>query len=261
MPADRFRFLEGPKDPLPDELKRALGRFGRLELSGAPPSVAPARKSCSGCGADNAADAGECGSCRRVLEPEPQIIPNGAELALILDGTTYRSSDQDLPDDIAVLMRQIRQKGYSKKLLADWRGWRATRRSRKDRAAEPSKPLPVLRVNGRLLLGTDANLPEELRVLLSFIATRGVTPALIAHLKDLGHEVAYDAKGEGGAGILDLRVSEGLSGALKGRTVRFVVIAAAAWLLLRPLHQILPDYLQPVTSLLPLGFALAWSLR
>jgi hypothetical protein len=261
MPADRFRFLEGAKEPLPDDLKRALGRFASLEIAGTPAPVASPRKPCPGCGAGNADGAAECAACRRLLEPEPQVIPSDGELVLILDGQTYRSSDKDLPDDIATLMRQIRRKGYSKKLLTDWRSWRVTRRSRKEPAAQTAKPLPVLRVNGRLLLGSDISLPEEMRVLLGFIATRGVTPALITHLKELGHDVSYDPQAEGGAGLLDVRVSEGLTGLLKRRTVRFVVIAAVAWLLLRPLRQALPEYLQPVTSLLPLGFALAWALR
>src|SRR5438105_1289088 len=138
MPADRFRFIEGSKGPLPEELKRSLGnlgRFGNLELPGqAAPAPKELRKECPGCGVPLAHDAVECTACRRVLEPEPHVVPQGADLAIILDGQTYKSTDKDLPDDIAVLIERIRKIGYTPKVVADWRSWRATRRSAKARA-------------------------------------------------------------------------------------------------------------------------------
>ncbi|MBI3551286.1 MAG: hypothetical protein HY077_02105 [Elusimicrobia bacterium] len=267
MPADRFDFIEGSSGPLPEDLKRSLAglrRFGNIELPGeAAPRPVRAEHPCPGCGSPNDHAAVECKSCRRVFEPEPQVVPQGADLAIVLDGQTYKSTDKDLPDDIAALIKRIREKGFTPKLVAEWRSWRATRRSRKARAPEPSRPVPVLRVNGRLLRWSDAALPDELRVLFSFIATNGVTPALLSHLKELGHDVSYDPKAEGGLGLFELRTaSSGFElGWLQKRALRFAIAAGLVALVLLPLRNVLPETLQPMLYLLPLGFGLSMALR
>jgi hypothetical protein len=249
MPADRFRFIEGANGPLPEDLKRTLGnlgRFGNLELSLNDPGAL------------------ECKSCRRVFEPEAKVVPAGADLALVLDGQTYKSNDPNLPEDIKVLMKQIREKGYTPKLVADWRSWRATRRSRKA-ASEPtpSKPAPVLRINGRLLRWSDPDLPDELKILFSFIAANGVTNALIAHLKELGYGINYDPNGEGGLGLLEVRTDSTLLLGLRGRALTFLLVASVVWILMTPLRNLeaMPDYLRTALYLIPIGMGLTWASR
>jgi len=264
MPADRFRFIEGANAPLPEDLKRTLGnlgRFGSIEIKGQEKSQETG-KPCPGCEFSNEPEALECKACRRVLEPEAKVIPQGADLAIILDGQTYKSTDPNLPEDIAVLIKQIREKGYTPKLVADWRSWRATRRSRlAPERPKVSQSPPVLRINGRLLRWSDTDLPDDLRVLFSFISTNGVTNALVGHLRELGYDVAYDPKAEGGLGLLEVRTESPLFSGLPGRGLRFVVIAAAAYFLLWPLRNVLPEYYKPVLYLIPLGLALSWSSR
>jgi hypothetical protein len=267
MPADRFRFIEGKNGPLPEDLKKTLGNLGRftnIELPGSlPPKPKETGKACPGCDSPNAPGALECKACHRVLEPEPKVIPHGADLAIVLDGQTYKSTDPGLPEDIKVLITQIRKSGYTPKLVADWRSWRATRRSAKAKAVpQPSGPIPVLRINGRLLRWSDSDLPDDLRVLFSFIATNGVSAGLLNHLGELGYEAAYDPKAEGGLGLLNVRTNaaQSLTG-LQKAGVRFLLGAGLAALILFPLRNILPEMLQPVVYLLPLGMGISWAAR
>jgi hypothetical protein len=267
MPADRFRFIEGPKEGLPDELKKSLGnlgRFGSIELPGQTHAVVPkTKRECPGCQAPIADDAVECPACRRVLEPEPKIVPRGADLAIVLDGQTYASTDKNLPDDISELIGRIRAKGYTPALVAEWRSWRATRRSAKARAPDPAVPVPVLRINGRLLRWSDAELPDDLRVLFAFIATKGVSPALLAHLKEIGHDVSYDPDAEGGVGLLELRTDESpfRLTPLQKQIARACAAGLVAWLFLRPFRNVLPGLLEPALYVIPAGFFVAWAFR
>ncbi|MBI3554308.1 MAG: hypothetical protein HY077_17565 [Elusimicrobia bacterium] len=222
MPADRFDKLEGP---LPEDIRKTLsgfGRFDHLEIGTAPPPPPPKDRPrteekvlCLHCGQANEKERQTCWACFRPLKEEPQKkpAPKGPEdITIVLDGLTYHSTDPNLPSDVKTLMDQIREKGFSQELLAQWRTWRVTRNE--PRPAErpfedPAKLVPVenqgkdpltgnevfkgqrssvIRLDGKIYTSTDMELTPQMKELFQYIEDYGVTPALMEHLRMIGRK-------------------------------------------------------------------------
>lgn len=105
-------------------------------------------------------------------------------------------------------MDQIREKGYSPELLAEWRTWRASRNEPGAAAPYPDPSLvpvenqgkdpltgnevfkgarsSVIRLDGKIYTSDDKSLPPEIKELFGYIETHGVTPALMEHLRQVG---------------------------------------------------------------------------
>src|SRR5262249_9175109 len=111
MDDQRFEKLEGAKS-LPEEVQRALGglkRFENLEIGAAKPAPEepPGRLLCLLCGQPNEVERTTCWACFKPLRsapPAPKQAAAAQDITLVLDGTTYKSSDPELPSDIRVLM-------------------------------------------------------------------------------------------------------------------------------------------------------------
>lgn len=220
MPAERFERLEGGQ-PLPQPVQQALSRLGRfdhLEIGAArpaAPALAPAPGTpekilCLNCGQPNEAGRQTCWACFRPLSGPKPAAKRPDDITIVLDGTTYRSSDPGLPSDVKTLIEQIRAKGYSPELLAQWRTWRATRNEPKpaERPFDETENLvpvenngkdpltgnevfkgqraTVIRLDGKFYTSDDKDLSPELRELFGYIDVHGVTPELMEHLRQVG---------------------------------------------------------------------------
>lgn len=150
MKNNRFDHLEPRKgSTLPAALQTALSRIerfdhleiGDLEMKG---GQEVDRVLCTHCGQYNEKVRTHCWACYRwVGEKVPPPTPR-PDLELILDGKSYRSADEDLPEDVRILMGWIQRDGYSTKLLSKWRQWRATRNQAMYRAkSEDTPPFPT----------------------------------------------------------------------------------------------------------------------
>lgn len=225
MPDHRFDHLEGAKE-LPVDVKNALSqlnRFEHLEIGGLkaipPPQPRAADKAlCLHCGQPNEKGRETCWACYRFIgvKEKPATGSSEQEITLVLDGTTYRSIDPDLPPDIKVLMDRIRKEGYNPELLTQWRSWRATRNipPPKERPFDPRADQPggeegrvddpsgdirvfkgqrvsVIRMDGAVYTSDDPKLTPELRQLFDYIERNGVTPALMEYLRQFGKKVKY----------------------------------------------------------------------
>lgn len=220
MPKDRFEHLEGDK-PLPGEVKDAIAqinRFHALEIGATRPAPPPkpevARATCRHCGQPNEPQRDSCWACFKLLRPPEtnkpapkKEAPKGPEdITIVLDGTTYNSSDPGVPDDVRELMKRIRQHGYSEALMAEWRSWRVTRNSAKVREPEPSiapaseerdikvfkgQRVSVIRIDGKVYNSDDPTLSPELKQLFEYIEANGVTPALMEYLRGFGDSVKF----------------------------------------------------------------------
>lgn len=238
MPKDRFEKLESGA-PLPSEVKDALAklsRFEALEIGTDPvrkpapaqtpaPATSPAASveapdaagsvTCVHCDQLNEKGRDTCWACYRFVTvktagPSPRAQQ---DVTLVLDGVTYTSSQADLPEDVAELMKRIAKKGYSHELLVEWRQWRATRNikthapeaqpSPAARLENPDAPtsgsdeslgikvfrgdrVSVIRLDGKVYTSDDPGLTPELRQLFAYIDAHGVTPALMDYLRQLG---------------------------------------------------------------------------
>ncbi len=219
MAPDRFDRLEGPSElpgPVRDAVSR-LDRFEHLEIAPAGPdpagtaacrppgggSPAPRKRLCHRCGQANEPERTTCWACFKPLDA-PKAAGKSAppdDITVVIDGATYRSSDPNLPDDVAELIRRIRAHGYSPELLAQWRSWRVTRHE----APLPQRPFEpgpaaqsddvnvfrgqrvnVIRIDGRVFTSDDPNAPPELKELFGYIDRNGVTPALMDLLRQYG---------------------------------------------------------------------------
>jgi hypothetical protein len=212
----RFSSLESKKS-LPAQLKSALAklnRFQNLEIGGAKPAPAapPAgRTLCKHCGQANEEKRPHCWACFRPMgtfaEEARKPAPN-QEIAIVLNGTAYTSSDPRTPPDVKVLMAWIRQEGYSEALLEKWQAWLKTRgqsAAAPQPEAAPPRPIEnadrveafqgqrisVVRVDGKLYKSDDRDLPEEIKEIFGYIERDGVTPALLDHLRRHGTRVKY----------------------------------------------------------------------
>jgi hypothetical protein len=75
------------------------------------------------CGAVNLKERKNCWVCGRdfslwgdeAVKESPENI-----ITLNIDGTVYKSTDQNLPPGIVALMEKIRREGYSEQLINDW---------------------------------------------------------------------------------------------------------------------------------------------
>ncbi|MFA6002698.1 MAG: hypothetical protein WC881_01375 [Elusimicrobiota bacterium] len=185
-----------------------LNRFDHLEigeLAPAAPAAAPAadRMLCHHCGKPNEPQRADCWACHEALRHGPQAPPPadkpqpGQEITLVLDGFTYKSTDPNVPEDVRLLMDRIRSEGYSPELLADWRSWRATRNSGPVPDGSPDikvfkgQRVSVIRIDGKVYTSDDSDLSPETRRLFGYLAEHGVTPALMAHLRQLGSQVKF----------------------------------------------------------------------
>lgn len=79
-------------------------------------------KKCA-CGAMNQAERRDCWICGRdfSLAGDKNVAVDWQnEININIDGTTYKSSDKNLPLDVVSLMERIRKHGYSKELIDEW---------------------------------------------------------------------------------------------------------------------------------------------
>lgn len=216
MASDRFDKLENDK-ALPRGVHDALAHLARFEAleigtakmpvapasSAAPtpskPAPAPAAASgvpCVHCGQANEPQRETCWACYRYVG-----IKAGArghqkaqdDITIVLDGLTYRSSDQNLPDDVRELMNRIRKRGFSQELLAEWRQWRAVRNVPAPAADDDDRVkvfqgqrVSVIRLDGKVYTSDDPDLSQDLRALFAYIEAHGVTPALMERLGAMG---------------------------------------------------------------------------
>lgn len=224
MTKDRFEKIEGPAD-LPAKVKEAvahINRFSSLEIGELPRAAAPApapapaaapapapaipalspageRRLCRHCGQQNELQRETCWACfKRLGEEAAKAAPAG--FTLVLDGVTYRSDAPDLPDDIRELMSRIEKRGYSEKLLSEWREWRAVRNRDRLRQAEAlgrdikvfkGQRVSVIRIDDRVYTSDDPNLSPELKEIFAYIDAHGVTPVLMEHLRGRGETAKF----------------------------------------------------------------------
>jgi len=210
--SNRFDHIE---DDLPEKLQSAidrLNRFAHLEIGarGAPPPLpaASGKAACAHCGQSNEKGREICWACFKnvggIVRPGGTAAgPEAAPLELVLDGKVYRSDDADLPEDIRVLIGRVQKEGYSPRLLADWRQWRATRRVNvaparafdagpaKDVAAFKGQRVSVIRMDGKTYTSDMRDLSPELQELFIYIEEKGVTPALMEHLRRNGASAKF----------------------------------------------------------------------
>lgn len=79
-------------------------------------------KKCA-CGAVNQAERRDCWICGRdfsLAGDKDVAVDWQNEININIDGTTYKSSDKNLPLDVVALMERIRKHGYSKELIDEW---------------------------------------------------------------------------------------------------------------------------------------------
>lgn len=214
-PDDRFNRIESASPALPASVKKALSkmdRFGHLEIGElkseqVSPKAAPAatdRVLCSHCGQPNEPLRDICWACYKPLKAETPSKPEpDQDIQLILDGTTYKSSDANVPHDIRMLMDRIREEGYSEELLREWREWRSTRNTplpterpfesapAHDASAVKGQRISVLRIDGKVYQSDDPKLSPEIRELFDHIEKNGVTPELLNHLRQHGDKVKF----------------------------------------------------------------------
>ena len=91
-------------------------------------------KICSNCGSKNLLDRKTCWFCSKALfsgKPGETRINTENVIVLNIDGTQYKSSDQNLPTDIILLMDKIRKEGYKKEIVDQWLKERNQERSEK----------------------------------------------------------------------------------------------------------------------------------
>lgn len=108
-------------------------------------------KICSNCSAKNLQERRNCWVCGKDLFLGPGMVQKQAEaqnvISLNIDGKEYKSTDKDLPFEIAQLMAKIRKEGYSKELINEWLRARNTRIEEKQQGLE----LRVLSVRSALI--------------------------------------------------------------------------------------------------------------
>lgn len=77
---------------------------------------------CGNCHAKNLSDRVNCWVCGKNLSSGSvkQIENTGNIISLNVDGRVYKSTDQDLPFEIALLMAKIRNEGYRKEVIDQW---------------------------------------------------------------------------------------------------------------------------------------------
>lgn len=210
MPSDRFDHLEENEKPQ-DEIKKTVSNFTRfrhLEIGvgrvNEPSEPAPAiKRLCGNCGQYNGQERSICWACFRPLADEAKPAPakTQQDITLVIDGTTYTSSDPALPPEIKELMDRISLRGYSAELLSDWQNWRATRNEPALR--QPQGPhrgedaarginvfkglrVSVIKLDGKVYTSDDANLSPEIKQLFVHLDCYGVTPALMDELRAVG---------------------------------------------------------------------------
>jgi hypothetical protein len=208
----RFSSLEGQK-ALPPSIKAAiskLNRFENLEIGDNKPVLsgsATGRILCMHCGQANEAGREHCWACFKPPAPpqDPAIAKPAPdqEIAVVLNGTAYRSTDPNLPEDVRVLMEWIRREGYSEALLEKWQKWLSSRDTASPQASRDVIPpaadvqawrgqrVSILRMDGKVYRSDDADLPPEIKEILGYIEQDGVTPALLQHLRLYGTIVKY----------------------------------------------------------------------
>jgi len=104
-------------------------RFARLEFGGKRidirlsengPKIESWQRKCSNCGRV-IAKSGNCFYCG--LDSKEFVKKEeGGQAEITIDGTTYLSSDRDLPVDVQELMLRLKNEGYSEELVRDWMG-------------------------------------------------------------------------------------------------------------------------------------------
>lgn len=180
-----------------------LNRFKHLEIGAGAPAAAPGEPSqelkrlCAHCGQSNEKQRDVCWACFQKLNAETKT-GSAQDITLVIDGTTYLSSDPAVPADIRELMDRIAKNGYSPELLAEWQSWRATRSAAppeiETRGADPARDIKVfkgqrvsvIRLDGKVYTSDDANLPPEIKKLFLQLDVHGVTPALMDELRAVG---------------------------------------------------------------------------
>lgn len=193
------------------EPSKPFRRFARLEigeLTASPPtpsSVPPIAISdqrmkpaagtlCSHCGQANEEVRDYCWACLKTLKAvQPPTSNTEDVVTIVLNGVTYNSSDPGLPQDVQTLMRWIQKYGYSEKLLKQWQDWRQTRSvpkvsqagSRRVSAFRGDR-VTVLRLDDKVYLSDQPDLPPDIQALMERIQRDGVTPELLQDLRQRG---------------------------------------------------------------------------
>jgi hypothetical protein len=182
---------------LPSQLKASLSklnRFHHLEIGDSKPasaSSAAGRILCRHCGQGNEGGRELCWACYKPVVP-PQQAPKpdpDQEIAVVVNGRTFRSGEPDIPEDVKVLMSWIREEGYTEALMDKWQRY-VKGRVRQVEAIQGQR-VSVLRIDGKLYKSDDPDLPEEIKDLFTYIERDGVTPALLQHLRLYGTLVKY----------------------------------------------------------------------
>lgn len=215
--SERFSNLE-PENKIPLRVQNAIARisrFDQLEIGDMKPSGASARASerrlCRYCHQANEEVRDVCWACWKPLRedaPESSKPAPEQEVAVVIDGATYRSSDPRLPPDIAILIERIRREGYSDAMFSQWQRDVQRKIPAPAESAAPPTPAPgvgpeervqawrgqrvsILRIDGKLYKSDDPNLPPDIKELLDYIERDGVSPPLMQHLRLYGTKVKY----------------------------------------------------------------------
>lgn len=205
-----------PKDV--DDALSHLNRFHHLEIGGAQfsPPPAPANASgarvCPHCGQANETQRETCWACFYAFKKEVSAKAQepAQEITLVIDGSTYRSADPHIPEDVKVLMERIVKQGYSQNLFMEWQNWRATRNaakpsddavidSHRGRIFEEGRDInvfkgarvSVIKLDGKIYTSDNPQLTPEFKQLFHYLDLNGVTPALMDRLRQIGDKVKF----------------------------------------------------------------------
>ena len=209
-----FEHIEGDGKPQ-DVPKKDGGRpnpFERLEVGeNQRPLTAPlpplqAGVLCPHCRQANDKSRDKCWACFKPLRAADKAAPPEPpkqEITLVLDGFTYHSTDAGLPADVQDLFARIQARGYSEKLMEEWR------RSRRSAPSAPSAPPTVgsgaihadlkrdgldvevlegrrrsfIKIGDKTYTSDDPSVPPEVKRFFDHLGLNGVTPQLMDELR------------------------------------------------------------------------------
>ncbi|MBL8023213.1 MAG: hypothetical protein JNK54_02870 [Elusimicrobia bacterium] len=195
---NRFDHIES-KQKLPRELQNAIkkmGRFSHLEIGETVHTLLPPTqngKSCEHCSQSNEIHRTFCWACFKPLM-EQSLPLKETPLTVVVNGTTYRSDQADLPPPLLRLFEQVRQKGFNQNVASQWaaqEGHTLQRSTELKTERGAGNEVSVVRIDNNVFHSDDPSLPPEIRTLLKHVQTNPVTPALMDQLRQVGEKVKY----------------------------------------------------------------------